>query len=203
MGKLNPGKQKFLAGVVCATIALTLASAVRNIATSNGNLVPRILAPLLSVALLLKFLLPGWRPHRKWLAWLLAAQFLTVPVMVCVYLFDPASAQFRQLMRETPTWLVIVVFVVLSIGMTLLLPHFHLLRGILRNKSTEKMAGQLSIVWLVITLGANIFSVLHDINSWYAGISSALIEIGQIILYFNWPVLTLPVLEPLEPSEKE
>jgi len=86
-------KQKFLAGVVCSLIVLEVASLVSSLmgpwrtyqveVELMGSFIDPfgfavlnamfVLIALANVLVLLKFLLPNWKPHRQWLGWLLSA----------------------------------------------------------------------------------------------------------------------------------
>jgi len=189
-------KQKFLAGVVCSLIVLELARLALSLLrmTENASPLAIVLGAVLNLTLLLKFLLPGWRPHRKWLGWLLAAGLVAPPLVVA-----PSFVKISQSGNNPMGPVGMIVLVSITFTLTMLLsPQFHLLRGIIRNKSTEKTAGKFSIVMLVI---ASLGLLLGD-TTWYSVVFNTLISVGFTILYFTWPVLSRPILEKIEPIKE-
>ena len=242
--------QRFIAGVIIAMIFFTLVSAVLGLMGNStdataavlGSSAPALtvvsaLSTLTSVLVLLKYLLPGWEPHRKWLGGLLGASLVTKQGLVLLsfglsfYItFSNAMSQINgdlnvieSAAQPTVTTIVIVVLsIALLIGLAvglLLSPEFHLLRGLIRKKSTERLAGILSAVGL----GATVLSVLIlfglaavmrnalpeagasaplNASTVLSLIPSAFIGVGSIMLYFGWPVLEKPVMEKKESAEE-
>ena len=188
-------KQKFLAGVVCSLIVLELAGPVLALLQSRNYSLDNLLALAARVMILLKFLLPNWQPHQKWLGGLLGVVLLS-------RLFD--APRLYTFFNENFTILISIVFVVAEILVFALLhPNFHLLRGIVRNKSTEKTAG----VFAAIALGLWSINIIlwQFIVSWTWNEMpwrSMLLSLGYTILYFTWPVLSRPILEKIEPIKE-
>ena len=227
-------KQKLLAGVVCAMIVLQLANSAQTMLNMRSNpfagefLSPLVIAMLAFGALLgtltmLKFLLPGWNPHKKWLAWLLGGSLIAGLTGVFVLLL-PLRGMLQNIAMTTPELseslpfgsatavvmsdaiygIVIAVSIAALIFFILLSPYFHLLRGLIRSKSTERAAGALSAAWLglsvIMLAGTTIVSIItgSEISGNPASrILTILIYIGDVILYYNWPVLTRPILEKI------
>jgi len=189
-------KQKFLAGVVCSLIVLELARLALSLLrmTANASPLAIVLGAVLNLALLLKYLLPVWQPHRKWLGWLLAAN-LAAPPLVVASSFVKISQSGNNPMG--PVGMIVLVSITFTLIM-LLSPQFHLLRGIIRNKSTEKTAGKFSIVMLIIAS----LELLFGDTTWYSVVFNTLISVGFTIIYFTWPVLSRPILEIDTPTKE-
>ena len=227
-------KQKFLAGVVCSLIVLAwLDPILRLLYLSNqlrlhAELVPGsvsglpyalvgLLGAAMSTLVLLKFLLPNWRPHQKWLGWLLGVQMVSIPFMaIAVFLPIRGLMQNLPLGADMGLPMLIIICVAAPVGI-LISPELHLLRGIVRKKSTERIAGVLSVVALVSAVLSMLISIVSAAvtarsNAMFAEITNTpiepagslfnwsrlpdiIIQIGYIILFFNWPVLSRPILE--------
>ena len=177
-------KQKRLAGVVCLMIAL---ESICIVLTSVDNrdkslyVLFYILSSFAGTATLLMFLLPSWQQYRKWLKWLLVA-FMSFAILAFVVDTDDFGLATR-------------LFIVFAL---LLSPSFHLLHGIIRKKSTEKLAGVFSVVKLAIFIASALTMIEEDPLAWGKTIISLLSTVGSIIIYFTWPVLTRPILEKEE-----
>jgi len=214
-------KQKLLAGVVCSLIVLRLADKMLYAARSYSVLPLLVLGGLSGALVGLKFLLPNWKPHKKWLGWLLGVSLVTSPLASIAYLAQGRSLMLAQMAEpefaerfaqfdEATTAAVMramggvltALIVIAYVAIILLSPAFHLLRGLIRKKSTEKTAGVFSLIALTVNLLPQISAIARGAAVWDQVIISVLISVGFAILYFTWPVLTRPILEKIEP-EKE
>jgi len=203
-------KQKFLAGVVCSLIILTLTNtafsllspasdAARELTRSPLYVVFMLLAAVLNALLLLKFLLPNWEPHKKWLGWLLGASLIFAPLMLIAMVPSMGGFWEQQAMDASAKRnMLIVMFIAIPIAfalVTLISPYFHLLRGIVRKKSTEKAAGVVSTIMLAFTSLSQISAISSGTFGWRS-ILPIITSVGFTILYFSWPLLSRPILEP-------
>jgi len=182
-------KQKFLAGVVCSLIVLELVNVVTRVgdafvyAPRHADLLS-ILGSLLAILVLLKFLLPDWRPHRAWLGGLLG---FSLAVSLSVFVYGVYA------MTHSAGYTGSDIAAILSrefVEITLFNPYFYLLIGLVFNKRTEKLTAIIYtfVIGLTAILGIGIIPA-RDI------ISTLLFGAGYIVIYFNWPVLTRPILE--------
>jgi len=220
-------RQKFLTGVVWAMVALLLVGFARTLTggvlthfigtDSPLNIAITAAGDLFSVLMLLQLLLPLWRQsYQKWLGWLLGIGLLVSAANTCY----TAVMNFTHHQERYFT----IAMLISGIAFILLSPQFHLLRGIVFKKHTEKTAGILAAVGLgIILLSAllsQIFLILAEKNSFtLAGqnpatqpnvffsilniLPGALIMAGYIIVCFSWPVLSKPLLEKETPEETE
>ena len=218
-------RPRFKAAVLYAMLLLTLLAAVQGLVAPNlvkGAFftVAPLLNAIASALLLLKFLLPGWRPHRAWLASLLGFAFAAKLVvmggylMVCAQALTYAGVQGSyqpELSQGYASTVANAAFgVMLAVALVvapLLSPQFHLLLGIWRKKSTERTAGVLAAVGLGLSALALPFLAYLSAGIHYAGVPtqtgslwgalalSIFTGVGNVILFFGWPVLERPVLE--------
>jgi len=162
----------------------------------------------------LKFVLPGWEPHRKTLGWLLGAAILAgtvFSVYAAIRGFSIGVAAAGEALGGDPVVSGVlrgsmliggVIGGVIGIAVN---PFFWLLIGSLRKKSMEKVAGLLAI----ISLGFSLLSVLLTTlmgslaagviempdNLWTGTLPAVVSGVCAIVFYFAWPVLERPVLE--------
>lgn len=227
-GLLAPpaGKRPKLAlAMVCCMALTALAASLIPFLTGPG-LIDSLLADplyiglsaaslLLTLLVLLKYVLPGWEPHRKTLGWLLGGALvcssaLGVYGVVQGFQIGFASAGvssgaidsgFMDGMRIGMTAGGIIGLLA-GIAMN---PHFILLIGLAAKKRTEKVAGllaMLSLGWSLLALVLNVGIGLltgGTFNLAEALLTSTLPGMAQlifsVIFYLTWPVLERPVLE--------
>jgi len=162
---------------------------------------------LLSLLVLLKFLLPGWEPHRKTLAWLLGASLVlyagTLVYGLLLGFALGAEAAGGAVEANLMTGMRVGSVIGALIG-TVVRPQFFLLVGIWAKKSTEKLAGLFSFIALGWGLLAAALGILLNMLSGEALVPGTLWTVtlpglaGSLcwgILCFTWPVLNRPVLE--------
>ena len=213
-------KQKLLAGVVCSLIVLELVTTAFYWHPAFGSLtdltdvflfVLYVLNFSTNIALLLKFLLPNWAPHKEWLTRLLGAS-LSISLLGMVLDLATSTADdmiFAFLLpahRENDRVPVVIIVslevIVKLLSISLLNPDFYLLLGITskKEKRAQKIAGilyavalplyVLSVIWLIIDLQ------YKEPFVWsYAYLRNILTYTGYIIIYLTWPVLSRPILE--------
>ena len=202
-------KQKLLAGVVCSSIALELV----NVLTQVGNAFaynPRhadwlsVLGSLLAIPVLLKFLLPDWQPHKKWLGRLLGLAFtasLLFEVYSLISLWGGKPVTFDA--NRIYSFVLDIISVLANILLNPLLP---LLIGIARKKSTEKTAGvfaAISFGGLAVLLIFTYTDVAMVVGVPPIYLMKLYIYLAYSILFFTWPVLTRPILEIEQPRSEE
>ena len=220
--------------VIYAMLGLTLASVVFSLlgggmdqvifaqdATLPVTIVS-IVGTLFGGLVFLKFVSPGWEPHRKVLGWLLGGTLLLrtagLAAMVVVAFItegvevvqgvDASGADLAT--ADLHRTIVIVTSVVISVFVfvisVLLSPEFHLLRGLWRKKSTEKTAGVLSAIMLGFSILMLLGVVAESDTGTLAVLSmlpAILILLGQVIVYFSWPVLDKPISETEHKEKNE
>jgi len=162
---------------------------------------------LLVFLVLLKFLLPGWEPHRKTLAWLLGVTLLAGMGSYVYGLFQGFAIGVEEAggAMEGPLMTgmrIGAVFVTLFI--TAIRPQFWLLIGIWAKKSMEKLAGLITFISmggsLLLTLVGILLTMLGgeakipDIL-WTVTVPGLASSLCWAIFCFTWPVLDRPVLE--------
>lgn len=176
---------------------------------SSGVSVPLVILNALSAlaagAVLYKFLQPGWEPHRKWLGWLLggalALKMTWFTLALTLMMLDSGELIIEGLGETGMAFYaaIIAVVIISAIFGLLVSPEFHLLRGLFRDTSTEKIAGALSVLAAVVNavvLLANLFGgdgpgVMDSLSA----LLSLLISIGYVLVYYGWPVLSRAVGE--------
>jgi len=222
-------KQKFLAGVVCSLIVLAPLSAAFSLARMLGTLADGrgtelssppmfavyILGAAANVLVLLKFLLPNWTPHKKWLGWLLGASLLFSPIAFAALLPPLQSFEYGVgvIVEQFPItdWplsmilLHVAIYVLYWLIIVLFSPHFHLLCGLWRKKNSEKIAGVFAAIGVAPLLAGLFLSIWFGYHNGFIWLTllSMLIQSGYIIIYFTWPVLTRPILEIERPRSEE
>ena len=191
-------KQIFLAGTVCLMIVLLLVDAARALQElSKGrnefmplNNVLFLFNVLPAVLVLLKLLLPAWQPHKKWLAWLLGAA-------IAGRMLNPIYDFIMGLVYRADLLVTIGYFAGFVVLNILVASNVQLLRGLIRKKDTVKIAGVFAVIELGVVVVEGIVVMLRSPSLWAILLSSILVNAGYVILYFNWPVLTRPILEKI------
>ena len=168
---------------------------------------------LLALLVLLKFLLPGWEPHRKTLAWLLGFNLLGMlgtTIFGALLGFNLGESMAGGMDSVIMGAVRVGTIIGVVIGM-LARPQFILLIGIWSKKSTEKIAGLLSaasmglgllgmlvsgLAMRVAELGAEQLSLTSTVPALAASLCWA-------IFCFVWPVLDRPVLAEKPPAPEE
>ena len=223
------GKNSSLAlAMVCVMALTTLVSTllfylngadiIDTILANPVNIVLEALCLLLALLVYLKFLLPGWEPHRKALTWLLGVTLLcTLGSSVYgliqglqigmaamgesdIFGTDPTMAGMAGVVRGIT--LAASIFGVLA--SFVMRPFFVLFIGVAAKKSTEKVAGVVSAVSL--GLGVLMIPVSMLLGSLTAGefalpdnlltstVPTLISNVCALVFYFTWPVLERPVL---------
>ena len=111
-------------------------------------------------------------------------------------------AQFDEAAAAAAGGILTALLVIAYIVIILINPYFHLLRGLIRKKSTEKTAGVFSVITLAANLLMQVGGIARGATAWDEITISVLTCIGYIIIFFSWPVLSRPILGKIEP-EKE
>ena len=162
---------------------------------------------LLALLVLLKFLLPGWEPHRKTLAWLLGVMLLVTMGSYVYGLFQGfeigAAAAGGTVEGALMTGMRIGAVFGALFGMAMR-PQFWLLIGIWAKKSMEKLAGLFSFIAmggsLLLTGGGLLLTLLAGEavipdTLWTVTLPGLAASLCWGIFCFTWPVLERPVLE--------
>jgi len=196
------GKRQGLALAMLCVMALTaLVSAARPFVTGPGLTNSVLSDPLyigltalnllLTLLVYLKFVLPGWKPHRKTLGWLLGAS-LACTLVLTVY----GVLQGIRLGSMVNS----MIGGILGVAMS---PFLYLFVGACNKKSMEKIAG----IFAVVSLGIPLLSILALLLTSRLAESIELLgflltllfplvgAVCSFVLYFTWPVLERPVLE--------
>ncbi|MDR2687825.1 MAG: hypothetical protein LBB75_08730 [Oscillospiraceae bacterium] len=220
-------KQKFLAGVACSLIVLEALNKVTHLNAWKFRSFPvsmpfsvtdlvSIIALLLEVLVLLKFLLPGWKPHKMWLGCVLGASLATEvaaeiwkTIQSMPDLRETVSKMMDAQLGDTVAMLppgfmdTAIQFVIVFAGVAVILvnPYFYLLLGVAIKKGMEKTAGVFSAIKLGFLALAMVFVFATSIVRFNGSndLPYLLVPLGYAILYFNWPVLSRPILEKENP----
>ena len=229
-GLLAPpaGKRRGLAlAAVCVMALATLASAlISNLnppniigSPSSGPMHLALAAAnlLLTLLVFLKFLLPGWEPHRKALTWLLGA-WVACALVTNVYGFLQgiwlAAQASGELLIESSAIGGAAGGTFGSLYSIAITPQAILLFGLIAKRRTEKLAALVLAIsqglgLLVIPLGllllhfaAGIIDLPAELlpASLLSGpmllstIAGYVVSLGWVILCFTWPALERPIL---------
>jgi len=169
---------------------------------------------LLLLLVYLKFLLPGWEPHRKTLGWLLGAAILCGTVFsayATVQGFSAGvSAAEATLGGEAAIAGILRVSAAIGVALGALAgiatnPFLYLLVGTWTKKSMEKLAGVFAAVSLAMGMVAIPFTLVAGslaegviavpATLWTVTLPGLVSSLCAVIFYFTWPVLDRPVLE--------
>jgi len=172
---------------------------------------------LLSLLAYLKFVLPGWEPHRKTLGWLLTAELASTLAFSIYAVFQglQAGVSFAgEAYGGMDSAAMAVVRVAVVIGLVIGIaaaaavnPFFYLIIGAWKKKSMEKLAGVFAAISGGLTLLViPLFLLLGRLTDGAIEVSSLLPSyiiafvsaVGATVFYFTWPVLDRPVLEKAE-----
>ena len=219
-GLLAPpaGKNRsFALGLLCVFALLQIAGSLliyldgsdlmSALASNPLNLAFDGLNVLLFLLVLLKFLLPGWEPHRKTLAWLLGISLVNYAASFIygMNLGFVLGAEAAGGVADGTTMTVMRVgAVIAALFVMALRPQFWLLIGIWSKKSMEKLAGLFSFIalgWGLLAAGISIFAnmmageALFSNTLWTVTLPGLAATLCWGILCFTWPVLERPVLE--------
>jgi len=226
------GKNRGLALALVAVMALaTLVAALMPFLTDQriiGSLLSNpvylgldALNLLLALLVYLKFVLPGWEPHRKVLGWLLGLSILSSLAFSIFSVFQGFNIGLEAAggLGGDPTvsgivnGSLIVGGVIGGVAGIVINPFFWLLIGIWKKKSMEKIAGVVSIVSLgfsllsvlLTTLLGSLSAGVADLPEtlWTSTVPALVSTVCAMILYFSWPVLSRPVLEKPDPASPE
>jgi len=162
---------------------------------------------LLALLVLVKFLLPGWEPHRKTLAWLLGVMLLVGTGSYVYGLFQGFEIGIEAAggVMEGPLMTGLGIGAVFGALFSMAIrPQLWLLIGIWAKKSMEKLAGLITFIAmggsLLLTLAGVLLTmlsgeiVLPDIL-WTVTVPGLASSLCWGIFCFTWPVLDRPVLE--------
>ena len=224
------GKNRALAlAMVCGMALVSLAASLLPFLNGPGVIDSLLANPLyigldalnllLFLLVFLKFVLPGWEPHRKILGWLLGA-LLLCSLALSIYSvlqglqigFSAAGEAYGAdsgLMEGMRIGGMVggVIGALLGVAMS---PFLYLFIGACNKKSMEKVAG----VFAAVAVGGSIISVpitllagllASDVMEmpatlWTTTLPGLVSSICAVILYFTWPVLERPVLEKPDPT---
>jgi hypothetical protein len=206
--------------MVCVMALAALATVVMNFLGTGGSLAGSVVSNpayfaiaaadlLVTLLAYLKFVLPGWEPHRKTLGWLLGLSLLGTLAQT-IYLTSQGAqigaSAAGDILGDDPALSGImrgsvlvggVIGGVIGVGMS---PFLYLLIGVCNKKSMEKVAGvfaaiSLSGYLLVIPLSLLLSRLAEMPNLLPTYIPAFVGSVGATVLYFTWPVLDRPVLE--------
>ncbi len=204
-----------LAAAQLATTIQNFNVQIDNIAGSAYNTLYMILLVVSLLAeflIYLKFLLPGWEPHRNHLRWIFIV-WLVVSVVVTIYVamlgvnvgMESMLAQYGQTGAGFSTMMTIFVIITSLISVALN-ANFVLFLGVMTKKSTEKVAALLSIIMLgFVLIGIPLrlisnamvpeASAVNSISNWITTGIGIVMYTCTFVLLRSWPVLSKTVFE--------